>query len=196
MRITSGVYKNRLIVSPKGDQTRPTSAKLRAAFFNICQLYIEDAVLLDLFAGSGAIGLEALSRGAKQVVFVDKQRHCVQCIQENLRLLGEEAHGTALCMDVLAYLEKFKSGPEKFTMIYADPPYNAQIDKSAGALTFSEKVLALVDQKKILQPNGLLYLEDSTSAFAEIKEWGSLRLKSARRFGHSQLLEYQNILSL
>jgi len=193
MRITSGIHKNRLIISPKGDQTRPTSSKLRSAFFNICQLSIQDAYFLDLFAGTGAIGLEALSRGANQVVFVDKQRQCTQCIQENLRQFNEEARGTVLCMDVLTYLEKFKSESEKFTLIYADPPYNTQIGKNSESLTFSEKVLSLVDEKKILQPNGFLYLEDSTSAFAEIKEWGSLKLKSVRHFGHSQLLEYQNI---
>ncbi len=81
MRIIAGIYKNRNIRTPKGGNTRPTSGMLREAVFNICQASIEKAHFLDLFAGSGAMGLEALSRGAKHAVFVDNHREAIQMYQ-------------------------------------------------------------------------------------------------------------------
>lgn len=187
MHIIAGLHKNRSIISPKGKLTRPTSSKLRAALFNICQFYIEGTHFLDLFAGSGAMGLEALSRGALKVVFVDNHRQCVLSIQENLRNFKEEERGLAICSDAFGFLEKTSM---KFGIIYADPPYEALHSSGKESISYSEKILNLVDEKKLLQPNGLLFLEDSNPI--EIKERGSLRLKSVRSFGHSTLLEYQN----
>lgn len=194
MRIISGLYKNRTIVAPKGDKTRPTSSQLRAALFNICQLYIEDAVFLDLFAGSGAIGLEALSRGAKKVVFVDNQRYCIQCIQKNLENFREEDHGQVFFNDVFDFLQESAVCHEKFDIIYADPPYNSFFTKKGESLGFSEKILQLVNEKSLLRMGGTLFLEDSSASLAEVEACGSLQLKSARQFGHSKLLEYQNFL--
>lgn len=189
MHIIAGIYKNRSILTPKGGATRPTSSKLRAALFNICQLYVEGVDFLDLFAGSGAMGLEALSRGANKAVFVDSHRQCAQCIKENLRNFKEEDRGMVICSDAFAFLEKTK---QQFGIIYADPPYEAQHQKGGKSIAYSEKVLTLVHEKKLLHPGGLLFLEDSLPI--EIKELGSLHLKSSRSFGHSKLLEYQNLL--
>ncbi|MBS4167975.1 16S rRNA (guanine(966)-N(2))-methyltransferase RsmD [Parachlamydia sp. AcF125] len=194
MRIIAGLHKNRQILAPKGDKTRPTSNQLRAALFNICQLYIEDAHFLDLFAGSGAIGLEALSRGAKKVVFVDNQRESIQCIQHNLANLKEEARGQVFFNDAFDYLKESAVCHEKFDIIYADPPYDSCLIKKGEALGFSEKILQMVNEKSLLRIGGLLFLEDSRASLAEVEAYGSLRLRSARQFGHSKLLEYQNFL--
>ena len=88
LRIIGGKFKGRLIKTPKGEKTRPTSAILRKAVFDICQNQITDARFLDLFAGSGAMGLEALSRGASHATFVERDKHSVSCLKENLALLN------------------------------------------------------------------------------------------------------------
>lgn len=122
MRILAGKYKNRPIASPKGSKTRPTSSKLRGSLFNILQHQMEGAHFLDLFAGSGAVGLEALSRGAKSATFIEKDPSAIRSIKENLKALEEEA--TVLKCDLLRNLPKHL-GP--FDIIFLDPPYELDI---------------------------------------------------------------------
>ena len=88
LRIIAGEFRNRLLKSPKSLQTRPTLAILRKAVFDILQPYIHQAHFLDLFAGSGLMGIEALSRGASHTTFVDNDRNAIRCIRENISLLN------------------------------------------------------------------------------------------------------------
>src|SRR5262249_40855980 len=106
MRIISGIYKNRILASPKGLTTRPTSEKLRGALFNICQSYVEGAVFLDLFAGSGAMGIEALSRGAASSTFIDDDRESIRCIKANLESFHIQAQAHVLKGDVFESVDK------------------------------------------------------------------------------------------
>src|SRR5690349_14081953 len=96
LRIIGGTLRGRRLLSPKSSLTRPTTAIVRKSVFDICQEIIVDAEFLDLFAGSGAMGIEALSRGAKHVTFVDSNAQAIQCVEHNLRLFKMEKQATIL----------------------------------------------------------------------------------------------------
>ena len=122
LRLTGGIFRGQGIQAPKNSGTRPTQAKLRQALFNSLQLYLQDAKVLDLFAGSGALGFEALSRGAQEVVFVEESRTVVKLIEKNSDLLGvrEKVHLLGMSVDQ-AVPKILKSAP--FDIVLADPPY-------------------------------------------------------------------------
>lgn len=183
MHIFSGKHKNRSIQAPKGMKTRPTSGRLREAIFNICQSDIESAVFLDLFAGSGAIGLEALSRGASQVTFVDNSKESIRCINDNISHLKEEDRSEVLYGDVILVIEKLKNRKRQFDIIYVDPPYDS-------LAAYSEKVIKLIDTSNLLKQNGTLFIEDSTAALPKLEGLLHLTLKSSRSMGRSALLQY------
>ena len=119
MRVITGIAGGRLLKSPAGEDVRPTADHVKEALFNILQFDLEGRRVLDLFAGSGQLGIEALSRGAREVVFTDSSRDSVALIRDNLKCCGFSA--TVLQTDALAYLQR----GEKFDIIIIDPPYDA-----------------------------------------------------------------------
>ncbi|OFZ81510.1 MAG: 16S rRNA (guanine(966)-N(2))-methyltransferase RsmD [Bdellovibrionales bacterium RIFOXYD1_FULL_53_11] len=124
IRITSGYLRGRLVETPGGRDTRPTQSRLRQALFNSIQNNIGDARVLDLFAGSGALGFEAVSRGAGQVVFVDSARRAARLIDRNASSLGVKDKTRILCSSVEDVWNKLlEAGP--FDVVVADPPYAA-----------------------------------------------------------------------
>ena len=123
MRITSGQLKGQQLIFPKSKHVRPTSEKVRKAIFDVLADFIEDKVVLDLFSGSGALGCEALSRGACKVWFVEKRRECLQTINKNIELLNIRDKSQVISSDVFASLGRFQKKGEKFEVIIADPPY-------------------------------------------------------------------------
>lgn len=122
MRVVAGLAGGRRLRSPVGRQVRPTSERVREAMFNALGSLdaIEGATVVDLFAGTGALGIEALSRGATSAVFVDADAPAVAAIKENLRDTGLAAQGRVVQADVLRYLA---GGPEVVDVAFADPPY-------------------------------------------------------------------------
>ena len=122
MRIIAGSRKGHTIQAPRGRDTRPTSDRVRENVFNILGP-VEGASVLDLYAGSGAMGLEALSRGAAKAVFVDDDRDAVRAIERNLDKL--RLHGTVLCQDAVAMLA---SERRKYDLVLVDPPYDVYDD--------------------------------------------------------------------
>jgi 16S rRNA (guanine966-N2)-methyltransferase len=187
MKITGGKHKYRNLTVPKGLELRPTQSKLKESFFNICQGYIEGALFLDLFAGIGSMGCEALSRGAKQVVFVEKERRAVLAIKENIALLKEERNAVILSQDAFIALENLKKRGQSFDIIFADPPY--------GTLehSLSNQVLKFIDDSELLKRGGSLFLEDAEMASKTDFPLKTLRLKSERRMGSAFLREYETI---
>lgn len=183
LHIIAGTFKNRKLKSPKSSETRPTTGKMREALFNICQNYIENARFLDVFAGSGAMGIEALSRGASSSVFIDHSRESIRCIQENLQTLGLENKGQSLCGDALAMIKKLDERSEKFHIIYIDPPYS--VEGLANAL------IQKVDESSILVPGGLLFIEEGCDTMIDKIKWHALHLKSERKMGRAQLLQFE-----
>ena len=132
MHIIGGIYRNRTLIAPKGQEVRPTSSRLREALFNICQSYIQDALFLDLFAGSGAMGFEAISRGAKKATLIDLSKDSIRCIEANAASLNVEEQVQILQGDVFKWIERLQKQGVQFDIIYADPPY--QIGKEASSL--------------------------------------------------------------
>lgn len=190
MHIISGRFKSRKLSAPKGDKTRPTSGRLREALFNICQHQIEGARFLDLFAGSGAMGIEALSRGAARSVFVDTSRDSIRCIHANVEAFGLEADSEIMCLDVFEAMSKLAKRGYSFDIIYADPPYG-QIEKTKGN-ALSQHVATILDglidmKLPLLKPGGALFLEDDSESLSERQVFKHLTLLDSRKMGHSAL---------
>lgn len=188
MRIIGGKLKNRQILLAQESGARPTTGALREAVFNISQMKIEGAIALDLFAGSGAMGFEAISRGAAAATFVESDRLAAKTIKANIDALKLSGQAHLIIDDVLAALHTLIRQKKSFDWIYADPPYGAQgIDKGF----FSHEILQIIDDSALLKPSGLFFIEECARAAppADIS-LKTLELKSVRRFGRSSLQLY------
>lgn len=187
MHIISGTHKNRKIISPKGLVTRPTAAQLRGALFNICQNYIEGAHFLDLFAGSGAMGLEALSRGAKSVTFIDSNRESIRCIQKNIQNLKMENQAKVFSGDVFQLMHKLAKQGALFDIIFADPPYHEKSVLEGKMISHADHVLRLLDEGILLKENGELFIESASETSLDLTNLHHLMLVSTRRMGAAGL---------
>lgn len=123
MRVTAGSGKGRKLKVPSGGRVRPTADKVKQALFNILGDLVQDAVFLDLYAGTGGIGVDALSRGASRAVFVDDSRDSLKAIQQNLESAGLKERATIIAAKAESFL---KRAPEQFDIIFLDPPYTAE----------------------------------------------------------------------
>jgi len=124
MRITGGIGRGRKLKVPAGDQVRPTSDKVKQALFNILGERVRGALFLDLFAGAGGIGIEALSRGAERVVFVEGSRESLDVVKQNIDQAGFGERAEAVLSKVEPYLKK-RSGP--YDIVFLDPPYTMEL---------------------------------------------------------------------
>ncbi|MCH9633772.1 MAG: Ribosomal RNA small subunit methyltransferase D [Chlamydiae bacterium] len=183
MRIIGGEYRGRKLVAPKTDKTRPSKSILRESLFNICAPYIEETVFLDLFAGSGAIGFEALSRGAKQVLFVENQKTAIEAIKKNAALLNVENQITIIPKNVYHFLTKV---PSFCDIIFADPPYCPNEPAPP-----SYKLFEILDSSPILNPKGRFFLETHRKENPYPNKLSTLEFFKKRQIGNSQLLEYK-----
>ena len=188
MRIIGGKWGGRALKAPKGTQTRPTLAITRKAVFDICQFAMSDAEVLDLFAGSGAMGLEALSRGALHVTFVDKSNEAIRCIRENLQTLDAEAAATILQADAMSALKKLEGRKKIFSFIYIDPPYE-ELPKSSSRAA----IIAFLDKSSLISPGGIVFIEESAPEKlpTELPPLQSLVHLDSRSFSKSVLHQYR-----
>lgn len=131
MRVIAGSARRIQLVTPAGRSTRPTTDRIKETLFNMIQNSLADAVFLDLFGGSGAIGIEALSRGAKKAVFAENDREALRAIEENLRRTGFEKNADLLAMDYLGALKVLDGREEPFDIIFMDPPYRMEYERKA-----------------------------------------------------------------
>ena len=122
MRVIAGSRRHLILKTVPGMAVRPTQDRTKETLFNILQPQICDAVFLDLFSGSGAIGIEAVSRGAKEAVFIEKDRNAAACIRDNIKATHFEAETELLQMDILQGIAKL-DGREPFDIVFMDPPY-------------------------------------------------------------------------
>ncbi len=150
MRIIGGKYSGRKIRQPNSKSVRPTKDRVRQAVFNIIASSVPETRVLDIFAGSGAYGLESVSLGAKKVVFIEKDRSISATIRENIRLLGEEKSTQVVVKDMSKAIELLGRRGDKFDLIFCDPPYNVNMAK---------KTLILVNRYDILNHSGLMVIE-------------------------------------
>ena len=147
MRVISGKARGISLMTPKGELTRPTADRVKEALFSIIQFDLPGAKVLDLFGGTGQLGIEAISRGAKHAVFVDAREDACRLIKENLKRTKLEVDGTVIRSDYLQYLNRCK---EKFDIIILDPPY---------AEVFLENALNIITEIDILQSGGIIIAE-------------------------------------
>ena len=127
MRIIGGKFKGRKLRPVQGTRTRPTSDRTREAIFNIIAPQVRGARVLDLFAGTGAMGLEALSRGARSAVFIDVSRQSLSVLRENLAVLSLESTIRVIRWDLTQNLSCLHSMPRAFDLVFLDPPYNKNL---------------------------------------------------------------------
>lgn len=177
LRIIGGQWRSRKLQFPAVDGLRPTGDRLRETLFNWLAPEIEGAHCLDLFAGSGALGLEALSRGAADCVFVEKDRRATEAIRQHLGTLKAE-QGVVVQADVLAWLEK---SDRRFDVVFLDPPFASD--------SYAPVLEALAD-RRLLVDGGKLYLEfDRRQTPAVPAAFQVLRDKTAGQTGY-QLLAF------
>ncbi len=147
MRVITGSAKGVKLKTPEGLTTRPTAERVKEALFSAIQNEIPGAVVLDLFGGTGQMGIEALSRGAKSAVFVDKSKAACQLIRENLTRTKLDKQGSVICGDYLSFLTSCKN---RFDLILLDPPY---------AEVFLENALKRISEIDILTSHGIIIAE-------------------------------------
>jgi 16S rRNA (guanine(966)-N(2))-methyltransferase RsmD len=185
MRISGGIAKGRkvglrnaFVKKGEEDELRPTSAKVRQAIFNILGDRIIDAVFLDLYAGTGAVGIEALSRGAGKVFFVDDNSLRINIIKELIGKFGFKDRAEVVKDRASNFIKKSES---VFDIIFVDPPY------ASGEL---DMVLPLIDERGILGDNGVVIAEHSSKKKL-LSEIGSLRLIKTYKYGDTSLTLYR-----
>lgn len=147
MRVISGSARGLKLESPSGDKTRPTLDRVKEALFSMLLPYLNGAVVLDLFAGTGALGIEALSRGADKSYFVDNSKEAIGVISANVSVAKFVASSEIMHVDALEFLKKCD---QKFDIIFLDPPY---------ANGLYESVLELLIKNEILKKDGLVVIE-------------------------------------
>ncbi len=179
MRIQTGLFKGRRLFSPKGLETRPITDFAKAAIFNILSDKIIDANILDLFSGTGQIGIEALSRGAKHVSFVDYSNQAEKILLKNLNLINSKSNSTIIQKDWKLALEQLSNNNEKFDIIFCDPPYK---------LNILEDLLTIIHKEKLINPNGLIIYRSYKKL--EIPELTNFILYKERLYGEMKILMF------
>lgn len=172
MRVIAGSARRLTLITPKGYSTRPTSDKVKETLFNILQPHLYDVRFLDLFAGSGGIGIEALSRGAREAVFIEKDKEALHCINTNLEKTHFTDKATVLPSDVFTGLYNV-SGKEPFDIIFMDPPYNMGLEEQVlnvlkAALYVNEDTLIVVEADI---NTDFSYVEDLGFTITKVKEY-------------------------
>jgi 16S rRNA (guanine966-N2)-methyltransferase len=187
MRIIAGTYRSRILKSLKGLSLRPTSDYMRETLFNVLGPSVEGSRFIDVFAGTGAVGIEALSRGAAEAVFIEKHAPTATLIRRNLESLGIRTGATVLPIDALKGLEKLQA-PHKpsdagFDFVYIDPPYAAADDY--------DRVLHYLGGAPFLSPDAVVIAEHSKTT--ELPEqFGTLRRTRILRQGDAALTFYRH----
>jgi 16S rRNA (guanine966-N2)-methyltransferase len=197
MRIESGEARGRILQTPNGNNTRPTDGRTREMLFNSLGDRIIEARFLDLYAGSGAVGLEALSRGAKFVVFIEQEHSAIRSIRANLKTLGWEKRALVWSGNVRSAIPRLAQSEEKFEIVFADPPFTLpkeaeevciRIDAAPGLLNNELVGLTAEPDMDPEEGRGLLIVQHSHRvASAKMTHFTLLREKKA---GESMLSFY------
>ncbi len=149
MRVITGAARGRRLGELKGQETRPTTGKVKEGVFSALQFELEDRRVLDLFAGTGQMGIEALSRGARSCTFVDRRKDAAELVRENLAVCGFADRAQVVCGDAMAYLASLRT---QFDLIFLDPPYADDV---------LERAIAHIARFDILTPRGIIVAESA-----------------------------------
>lgn len=181
MRIVAGIHRSRRIEAPKGIETRPTLDKTREAVFSSLGGMFDGGIVLDLYAGSGAIGLEAISRGFEHAYFCDPSFRSVQAIRNNIASLREEERTTVLKMTDFSALSLLKEKRVRFDLVYLDPPYAKQHNR---------KILCYLSDEKMLNDGARVVIESDRND-ERIERCGVLVCRKSVDYGISRISYYE-----
>ena len=185
MRISGGVHRSRQLVSPRGSSTRPTSDRVREALFSILDSrgVIADARVIDFYAGTGALGLEALSRGAARATFVENDRRALEALARNIDALRERPRTRVVPQAATRAVATLKG--EDATLVFCDPPY-ADVARADGVA----KLLTALGASSVLRDGALLVLEHATRDKLSLTTGSAFREEDARVYGDTTLSFY------
>ena len=176
MRVISGKLKGKRLFSAKGLNLRPTSDRVKEAIFDILQDRIQGQQVLDLFAGTGALGIEALSRGARRVVFIEKSRPSLAALHRNIEDCKFKEQGEILSREVTVGIKILENRAESFAIIFLDPPYGKRL---------AQTTLEVLARSSIISPETLMVAEHS--ATEEINSIPGLQRMDRRKYGSTQV---------
>lgn len=176
MRIISGIRRGHRLIEFEGDDIRPTTDRVKESVFNLIQSWVADAVVLDMFSGSGALSFEALSRGAARAVCVDTDKRSIDIIKKNAANLRFEDRCDIVCASCFDYMTRTN---EKFDIIFLDPPYNKG---------FIEPVLSGIADNGLLQIGGIVVLESDDTDYRG--EAAGFTVVKQRSYGRTYITVY------
>lgn len=177
MRIISGRKRGHKLLEFEGEDVRPTTDRVKESVFNMIQGFVPDAVCLDMFAGSGALSFEAISRGAQKAVCIDSDKRSIDIIKKNALSLGFLEDCDIVNMSCFDYVERTT---EKFDIVFLDPPYNKN---------FIEPVLDALIKNDVLNEDGIIVLESDGTDFHD--EFEGLDIYRQRKYGRTYITIYK-----
>lgn len=181
MRVISGRARGLKLNTPKNEDVRPTTDRVKESLFNIINSYVLDSNVLDLFAGTGSLGIECLSRGANKCVFVDKSKESMSIVKSNIKKAKVENESITLNTDFKNAIISLGNKGEKFNIIFMDPPYYKNMFFDA---------LSLVDENNLLDEDGIIVVEhDTVDGFPE--NVGRLYKNRDKKYGKTTLTFYK-----
>ncbi|MBE6022369.1 MAG: 16S rRNA (guanine(966)-N(2))-methyltransferase RsmD [Cellulosilyticum sp.] len=161
MRVISGKCRGTQLMAPEGMETRPTTDRIKETLFNMIAFDLPECRFLDLFSGSGGIGIESLSRGAEHAVFVDQGDKALACIRGNLEKTRLVANATVMGMNVMEAVKRLGSKKERFDIIFMDPPY---------ALEGIDQIIEAIEENGLLNEEGYIILERSSKTIVKLPQ--------------------------
>ena len=169
MRVIAGDFRRLILETPKGNNTRPTTDRIKETLFNMINDRLYDIRFLDLFSGSGGIGLEALSRGARECYFIENNRDAIKCIENNIHKTKSEDKAHLVKGDVFTLIPSL---PGVFDIVFMDPPYGNEHEKKALKL--------LIDNNKVNEDSLIIVEADLTTDFSYLEEYGFKLIKEKK----------------
>lgn len=175
MRIITGLAKGTRLKAPKGMDTRPTADRVKESMFNILGDIVVDAKVLDLFGGTGNLGLEALSRGAAKAIFIDQNQNSINAIKENINLCKLQGQALVYKMDSFVALGRLAREHYKFNLIFCDPPYNKGL---------VEKTLTKLEENEILEDEAIIVVEHSKHELIT-SDFSNYEVRRSEKYGET-----------
>ena len=181
LRVISGKARGLKLDTPKNQDVRPTTDRVKESLFNMISSYIMDSNILDLFAGTGSLGIECLSRGAKNCIFVDKSKDSINIVRSNIKKARVENESMILNVDFKGAVKKLSTQNQKFDVIFMDPPYYENM--------FIE-CLKSIDEFNLLDEDGIIVVEHDTKDLFE-ESIGRLNKSREKKYGNTTLTFYK-----
>lgn len=181
MRVISGKARGLKLNAPKNDDVRPTTDRVKESLFNMINSYIMDSDVLDLFAGTGSLGIECLSRGSNKCIFVDNSKESINIVKSNIKKARVESESTILNLDFKSAINSLGLKNEKFDIIFMDPPYYKNMFSDA---------LGSIDNKNLLKEDGIIVVEhDTKDKFPD--NIGRLYKTRDKKYGNTTITFYK-----